>query len=737
MRRHNKSRVKAKADPEYICPDGELSEGESIPSPRNRSTRQTRGRNKSARRFLEKTFVPHQLSPILENEDFQEEDEIEAAFATSKKRSAPGPARSPSKRVRAEEPRRSAQSNPISGADGLNLDDAEILFRSLKERPRVLNLGEMGALFLCLQMMSFHFAQKHFGFDLSRQQQQAWPLHQLAVEYLPLMVMAQFIADGSQNSWRSFFTKPEHRIPLVHGMLGEWFKQRIFNHTAFSIAGGDLIELEKVDKKWLKYDAFVRTKMKAIHLENMDTEGFFTGSQHHHNLDTASYELAQMFLTGMQPLLPPVVFDPLRGNRELSPMEKEARDLCQHDIFMDLVSLVKYVAVLHLSIRLTGVNGTVVRIAPHIPKGSVYHPSAPTICVNSKFCNATKPKHKDEADELRVRMTCWGRVEAFVPHGPTCFEMEEVQADYQAKAPDKEFRWEDVEDQVFPLFPYDLQETEEGRAIVEVQNPIPGTELHFHLAKAVAAEQRKQQNNDHFDEEYSGPAQRIRGSFVTYYSNLCPSNVYCTWDSSRRGSMSSPELEEQKVPAQTLWEAVQQARREKGLYYQAQSLGVNIFQSMIKYNVEEWVAFIGGFAGAMFVCNTVNANKGWCKFCETSGLALGLSRIGEWSAKVAQQFRDKILSGPQFWPGDAVTETLSRSNSIASRYVSAVPRLSSAITNTVTLTTTTPIFEGITTTMTASQHTVLVERLSEINEAAVSEPPSPLAPPLNPRLASE
>ncbi|KAL2393626.1 hypothetical protein ABEF93_004279 [Exophiala dermatitidis] len=498
----------------------------------------------------------------------------------------------------------------------LTIEDADGLFQEILGRPRALELGEISALFVRLQEMSFRLSQRHFDFKLTATQEAAWPLHLLSTQYKPLMLMAQYIADGSRYTWRSFFTKPEHRVPLIHGIIGEWFKHRIFNHTAFGVPDEQLKELEAIDREYIHYDAFVRCKKRAEVLERLkfgygndddnDEDPYFP-DEHGNNLDVAAFELAGHLVQLLEPLLPPPIFDPLRAKTDRTGMEKERADSLYHEIFMDLFDLIRLAASLHLSIRFTGIEGTIVRIAPHMAKGSVYDtsPNANNICVNAQFVNATKPLTVGPRDALQVKMTCWGRVEAVVPQGPDRLDLER-QADVASA--------EDF-DGVFPVLPYDLQESNAGRAAVEHDEPLPGTEWSIALANAAAEESRghrygkrqvdsddEEEGDSSEDDETTKASKPLRGSFVTVYPNVAPSNLYCVWVDDAPSALMPVGAANSRP--ETLEEAVAEARRAKGIYYRIEDLGIQAVNTVLKYRAQEWAVatgVLGGLAGGMVI----------------------------------------------------------------------------------------------------------------------------------------
>ncbi|EXJ85098.1 hypothetical protein A1O3_05773 [Capronia epimyces CBS 606.96] len=504
----------------------------------------------------------------------------------------------------------------VDSGELLQIEQADELLQDVLAQPRALGLDQISALFVRLQEKSFRFSQRRFDHELTADQKAAWPLHLLSTQYKPLMLMTQFIADGSRYGWHNFFTKREHRVPLIHGIIGEWFKHRIFNHTAFGAPEDIQEQLEAVDREYIQYDAFVRSKKRAEVLESLkfgygnnddNHDRPYFPDQHASNTDKASLELADHLMQLIEPLLPPQ-----SGKSHWLGVEMEQDDATSlhFTIFVELVELILTAATLHFCIRLTGLNGTIVRIAPHVAKGSIYDISQDTnnICVNANFCNSTKSRSAGARDALQVKMTCWGRVEAVTPHGPNRLELEGRQQQVRETLGSRaELSWREVEDQVFPVLPYDLQEDDAGRAAAEKEIPVRGTEWSISIAKAAAKEAREHtfgkrrgsadtEDESSFssseDEARARPSKPLRGSFVVVYPNVAPANVYCVWTN------------DTTKHTQTLEEAVNEARRAKGMYYRLEDLGTHTVNLALEYRAYEWAiatGLIGGLTGGILL----------------------------------------------------------------------------------------------------------------------------------------
>ncbi|OAL38682.1 hypothetical protein AYO20_01888 [Fonsecaea nubica] len=480
---------------------------------------------------------------------------------------------------------------------------AEQLFADVQKVPRSLDLDEIGALFIVLQERISRFCGDHFAFGLTAEQEKAWPMHLLATKYLSLMLMTQRIADGCEYGWRNFFTKREYRRHLVHGVIAEWFQQRIFKHTAFSIPDDKVRALEDIDRKYLHYDAFVRNKKKAECLEELKIgETYFPSAEfpnnyeHIDNLEIAARKMATNLLLVLEPLLPPPFFDPLVPKwRQSSKVRDEGAEM-RFEIWLELVELIKMAGSLHLCIRFAGVNGVVVRIAPHVPKGTRLSREDVdrNICVNAYRLNAQKAQSLPTSDQLKIKMTCFGRVEAVVPHGLDVLELEQAQE--AARAAGQELTREEAEQRLFNLYPYDLQETDAARGAVADLAPIPGTEWSTMVLKTKIREIReKRYGRRPQEDERAERADPKSGAFVTVYSRVAPSNIYCEWMSAQEASLFS--YPEAQPPAQTLAEAVAEARREKYISCSLEDATLAVWNTVTQREFLEWLVFSGGVAG--------------------------------------------------------------------------------------------------------------------------------------------
>ncbi|OQV04438.1 hypothetical protein CLAIMM_09321 [Cladophialophora immunda] len=496
------------------------------------------------------------------------------------------------------------QTNAVDPNDPLVL--AEQLFTDIERTPRALDLDEIGALFMILQEKISRFCDDHFDFNLTAQQEKAWPMHLLATKYLSLMLMTQRIADGSEYGWHNFFTKREHRRHLVHGVIGEWFQQRIFKHTAFSIPDDKVRELEDMDRKYLHYDAFVRNKKKAECLEGLKIdEDYFPSAEfpnnfeHKDNLEIAARRMATNLLLVLEPLLPPPFFDPIVPRWRQSSRARDEGAEMRFQIWHRLIELIRMAGSLHLSIRFAGINGVVVRIAPHVPKGTRLRrdDAEKNICVNANWLNANSARPLQANDQLQVKMTCFGRVEAVVPNGLDVLELEQAQE--AARVAGRELTREEAEKRLFNLYPYDLQETDAARDAVADLPAIPGTEWSTAILKAGIQEAREKRYGRRPREDATrDQADAKSGAFVTVYSRVAPSNLYCEWVASSQEQQFPPLANAApQPPAQTLAEAVADARRQKHISCSLEDAGLAVWNTVARREFLEWLVFSGSVAG--------------------------------------------------------------------------------------------------------------------------------------------
>lgn len=598
----------------------------------------------------------------------------------------------------------------------------------------------MTVLSVRLQQKCQSFADRHFNFQLTAEQQAAWPLHALGVEYNSLLRITQYLADASHCGWRAFFTRSENRVPLIHGILGEWFRQRIFKIPGFGLSQAANEELAAIDLEYIDYDGIVRNKKRAECLERLTQQGEgFLGpayfpAKYAQDVDIAATGLAGEIMRQIEPLLPPPVFDPLVSTtswRSLGHAEKIRRDEIRHEIFMDLIDLIKFMAALSISIRMAGRDGTIVRLAPHVVKGTQFFEDQRDdfLCVNGEYCLSTRPAQGPA--RLLMQMTCWSRLEAVVPHGPDRLELETFQRNQQRNLPEgQEFRWEDYEDQIFPIYPADLQETPEAAAAATAAitaasgSQPPGTQWGADLAQWRSARVKEHRYQDDSDEDVNddnnGAPRPERGSSVTFYPRVAPPIVYCAWvsdddDVSRRPGATTqfPDLGVDggdHRPHETLREAVAAARRARGLYVRLQDLGITSVNTLRYYRPLEWMTVLtlgGGLVGGALVAAhrqglIPNLTRGGLlSHLTRQGLLADSTKDGSNLAAHARHALSLSVAEARRLPG-LLTEWVKRAPQMASSaVVQALAPAASTVTLTATVTDWTTV-DGPTSTLTLS-----------------------------------
>lgn len=417
----------------------------------------------------------------------------------------------------------------------------------LEDSPGLLRLYHVGPIFSHFQNEIQLFTEHYFDYAITPEQRSAWPLHELESRYLPLMLITQYIADGSQYGWRNFFTNSESRSVLASGIIGEWLSERVFNHTAFGFDSETIRQLEDMDREYLHFDAFTRSKKRAIMIKAFLARD---KRQVQSNLIKAGEELAEELLTVLEPLLP--TFFASKQGHDVTALHDEIKDA--------LTDLVTRAAIFHRAIRVLGEDGTLVRIAPAVQKGSQYYRTAPFIISNGAM--VTKTKHhgisNGQEGKLKIKMTCFPRVEAYVPHGPDAEELTQLEHAFKTEMIEKgeddvaveAFDWEDWAHRTWPELPRDC--------VGDVQRTFYG--------KALS------------DEE--GGDVKMLGAYVTTYPHLASHRVYCEWDvpeTTKEQEKIEEIMDEDEdgdgelnpVPKSkriSLKQAIAQARREAGAW---------------------------------------------------------------------------------------------------------------------------------------------------------------------------
>lgn len=334
----------------------------------------------------------------------------------------------------------SAFYQPESKRPCFHYDAREDLLRTLPQQPRVLQPAEIGALFMELREHLRDWSFRVFRFRLSATERRHWPMHELMTRFYPLFLTTRYIADGSQYGWRNFFTTPESRASLVYGVIGEYLREHVFNMPAFGLPPEVAKQIEDVDHEYLHYDAHVRSRHRALILQQALQDFDCIDARRE-----ASENLAATLIEILTPLLPPHVFffNPDTQQFELS-TGKEAQEYLA-SFRSRLARFIDIACTLRWCMTLTGHDGSIVRMAAPPQKGEKWYGDfdAPRDCVNKnmiyqtqshglvfgkrqreeeqvlKFPDGTADATGDESLPYRplIKMTCFPRVEMVVPRG--------------------------------------------------------------------------------------------------------------------------------------------------------------------------------------------------------------------------------------------------------------------------------------------------------------------------------
>lgn len=464
-------------------------------------------------------------------------------------------------------PKRARFEPTTTGGEPAPVNPADKIFESITNVPVSLTIAQISTCFTDLQDDSLRFATTFFNYVLTDEEIQAWPLHLLKREYHGLKDMAQFLTDAEGCTWRELFTTPNGRVALVHAIVGEYLKQHVFKATAFSFTGEILQQFQELDEEHLRHDAFVRNKKRAALLAEIiyETHGFWLA--HRRYVIDASDDLARELMQLFEPLMQAPLFDPLvspyisleepssfsfSGSTISEASKADAKSLW--DFMLHDLQMIVYKAVaLHHSIRLSGQNGTNIRILHHMEKGSPYHGPETMDCINQADCERQQPVPLWEDDQLQVRMTCWGYVEAVVPHGIDIEQYQQMEAQFQERNGSQDSRsFEDMEayfEEHLPFLPAELQ-PEPGQ--LDGRPREDGTFLDYHIFTEENRERRRAMSRP----QDPKPVQQQRGSYVTFYRSIVSSHVFCSW-----GKRGHPPR------GQSLDEAIEEARHAAGVLF--------------------------------------------------------------------------------------------------------------------------------------------------------------------------
>jgi hypothetical protein len=292
----------------------------------------------------------------------------------------------------------------------------------LKANPRALALEELHIQFYLLQKTLRQFTKQHFRSAWSPSRTASFPLADLSAlpETQPFFRIASYLADGStfQSGWSSFLTSEHTRPHLAYAILAEWLRYNVFGHSCFGLSPEEDKLMTDIDVRYLHWDGFVRTKERAKLLRRI---------LHNKQPWEVEMDMSSAVSGVVSDLL--IVLGPILPDCQSQMAELKSQ----------LAGVVDMAANLHQCIRLTGMDGTIIRFAPS-SKGNPFAYTARQNCVNKATVTATVdemiaareaagPDAKTAPvatglaprvrDRLVIKLPCFPHVFATVPYGPT------------------------------------------------------------------------------------------------------------------------------------------------------------------------------------------------------------------------------------------------------------------------------------------------------------------------------
>ncbi|ETN38076.1 uncharacterized protein HMPREF1541_07700 [Cyphellophora europaea CBS 101466] len=325
----------------------------------------------------------------------------------------------------------------------------EELKLNLRHVPCPLQPEQIGALFQVLREELRQFAFDNFHFELTAEAQADWPLHEMADNYYSLMRTTQYIADGSQYGWRHFFTTPDSRASVIYGVIAEYIRRHIFSIPSFGLSEQDAKRVDDVDSTWMHFDSHVRARRRAQVMNEI-----LMGSEWQMSSNRAIRQLAEELMVVLTPLLPPDVFAHNEDSHDFS-LSKSKKANEQHGYILKcLTDRLTWAVGLHYSLRLTGINGSIIQFSNNSLRGEKWYgdQGAPQNCVNEQMMKKTQfhgwlseqaikranaldyhagvadgPDDEDSPQRPRIKMCCFPRVEMIVPRGPDMEQLAEIE----------------------------------------------------------------------------------------------------------------------------------------------------------------------------------------------------------------------------------------------------------------------------------------------------------------------
>lgn len=446
------------------------------------------------------------------------------------------------------------------------------LLTALRDATEPLSISQISSLLYILQSLTGDFASKYFAdaimdsWESVELDMKHFPLEHLKLKHHSLYLTTVNVLDASttdilddsllngNHAWHKFFAHPNYRPYLVSAVLGEWFTQRIFKDSAFGLSPAGRKEIEEgVDKQYIYFDSFVRAKKRSA------VVGRHRTMPHADRwLQEAARSLADELMIVLAPLLP-FPKTPASHNAGFSAEDSDH----EVEIRTALFELIIHCAVVNLGIVRTGENGTIVRPAHRLQKGKQFYPTAPMDCVNPTLCDLNRDQtERGKNERLAVKMTCWPRMEGWVPHGMDKEEMSKLERDVRLEKLPFYLRSKILRGDA--LTPEELRETRQKfcwdcSSFIDYWDVLPvelrlldkekrekrqmREKAHRAQQKIHKAELRKSGENDdpdssdsssrpddeHNPDKAEDEEDHPRGAWITEYTCLAPHTVYCEW----------------------------------------------------------------------------------------------------------------------------------------------------------------------------------------------------------------
>ena len=422
----------------------------------------------------------------------------------------------------------------------------------LKQNLRPLGLEELHIQFYLLQKMLRQFTKRHFVTPWSPSRLAAFSLADLSTDHAPFYRIAGYLADGStfQEGWSSFLTSEHTRPHLVYAILSEWLKYNVFGHSCFGLSEEEDAAMTAIDIRYLHYDGFVRTKERAKLLARILANK--PAWEQEMDVGVAVEKVVSELMIVLAPLLP-------ECKGQLATLRTQ------------LTSIVDIAANLHQCIRLTGMDGTIIRFHTHT-KGDPFAYTARQNCINKSTVKKTidemmalRNGEKSAADaaadskasilqrraanklvhgkdKLLIKMPCFPLILAVVPFGPTLRDFAVEQDMYNSVIRSVDLPKVTNEDGSGPMYIEDIP---------------------AEIVRAACFEAMPKSCHKDYGMVEDGQAMtQAFGSYVKQYIlNEC--DVYCEWEFDGEEAASSGR-------GLTLRQAVEQAQREKYGYVVAE-----------------------------------------------------------------------------------------------------------------------------------------------------------------------